>query len=322
MAVFRWRTRLLNLMIAGLAASLESSGASACPAIRHDSKAHSAVRRARPISPSQHDYRRRESGSSGRDSLGPAPRKEIVIDVRRRKLYAFVGSRLAHAFNCVTGKRGWETEAGHFKVYEKCEDYVSRAYEIPMPYALFFSADRKAIHQTSIAEFRSYFQTKGFDVGSHGCVGLSETDAKTLYKWTDLGTSVEVWDGHSNLGGQWVLASTGDRVSFSRVSKQSHRFALRGITWTIAEDRGRFTGARTLRGTDLRAVAPVMFAALEQLTLPLAVLSIELVPIGVDRNKIVIELALTGFDRYGIIKATGRYVLISGWLTKRKLAPA
>ena len=54
-----------------------------------------------------------------------------------------------------------------------------------MPYSMFFSKDGKAIHGTSWATLRSYLHAYLTEsVGSMGCVGLTEDDAKELYEWT------------------------------------------------------------------------------------------------------------------------------------------
>jgi lipoprotein-anchoring transpeptidase ErfK/SrfK len=68
-----------------------------------------------------------------------------------------------------------------------------------MPYSMFFSPDGKAIHQSSagFVLMRSYFKAVDpgehlVTVGSHGCVGLGEADAKALFERTPPNTTVEV----------------------------------------------------------------------------------------------------------------------------------
>ena len=76
--------------------------------------------------------------------------------------------------------------------------HYSHAYgNTPMPYSMFFSSDGKAIHGTPLATLRSYAGYFGFgsvipDVGSHGCVGLSEDNAKTLFDITPTGTLIQI----------------------------------------------------------------------------------------------------------------------------------
>ena len=65
-----------------------------------------------------------------------------------------------------------------------------------MNYAQFFTGDGKAIHQYhGVAPLEIVrVLKKGSDwFGSHGCVRLTESHAKTLYAWTPpLGTPINV----------------------------------------------------------------------------------------------------------------------------------
>ena len=65
-----------------------------------------------------------------------------------------------------------------------------------MNYAMFFTADGKAIHQyhgaLPVSTVR-FLKSKVSDyLGSHGCVRLAEDDAKALFEWAPIGTVVEV----------------------------------------------------------------------------------------------------------------------------------
>jgi lipoprotein-anchoring transpeptidase ErfK/SrfK len=131
----------------------------------------------------------------------------IVVNVRRQKLLAYAGQTLVYEFDCVTGRKGKETDLGRHRIYEKVQDYVSRTYKVPMPYAMFFTPDRKAIHESSIGWVwaRSLGKALGVEelgvtLGSHGCVGLSHDDAKALYEKTPINTWIEVVSGNSDSG--------------------------------------------------------------------------------------------------------------------------
>jgi lipoprotein-anchoring transpeptidase ErfK/SrfK len=114
----------------------------------------------------------------------------IVVTISRRKLQAFSGGLQVFEFDCVVGRPGHETQPGMFHIFKKEPMHYSRAYgNTPMPYSMFFSKDGKAIHGTPAAGLRSYAGYLGFGalipaVGSHGCVGLSDDDAKALYQAT------------------------------------------------------------------------------------------------------------------------------------------
>ena len=130
-----------------------------------------------------------------------APSKKItkiVVSLGRRKLQAFAGQDKLYEFDCVIGREGHETQPGTFHIFSKEKMHLSHAYgNTPMPYSMFFSKDGKAIHGTPAAALRSYAGYLGLGhlipiVGSHGCVGLSDDDAKTLYEVTPLHTVVQI----------------------------------------------------------------------------------------------------------------------------------
>ena len=109
---------------------------------------------------------------------------KIVVNLSHLKLSAYAGTVLAYEFHCVVGRPGHVTEPGRFHIFKKEEMHLHRAYgNTPMPYSMFFSSDGKAIHGTPAATVRSFAGYLGLGnlipaVGSHGCVGLSEEDAR------------------------------------------------------------------------------------------------------------------------------------------------
>ena len=119
--------------------------------------------------------------------------KTIYVITDEQKLYAWEGNKLVYEFDVVTGRPGKETTPGTFAISRKYKDYTSKAYGAEMPYSMFFSADGKAIHGTQWATLRSYFHTYvSGAVGSHGCVGLTREDAKTMFEWAPMDTRIVV----------------------------------------------------------------------------------------------------------------------------------
>lgn len=124
--------------------------------------------------------------------------KNIVVDLDRQKLFAYQGNELVYSFHCVTGREGKETDIGKHQIFRKAHPYRSKTYNVPMDYAMFFTKDGKAIHQSRSVFVRSLLmsvdaeQLLGPHIGSHGCVGLSEDDARNLYNWAEIGTGVTV----------------------------------------------------------------------------------------------------------------------------------
>ena len=131
--------------------------------------------------------------AEGNDAGAP---KKIVVNIDRQKLTAVEDNKLVYEFDVVTGRPGKETIPGEYKISRKFEDYTSKKYKVEMPYTMFFSADGKAIHGTKWATLRSYLHVYITEsVGSHGCVGLTEEDAKELFAWAPVGTTIVVFEG-------------------------------------------------------------------------------------------------------------------------------
>ncbi len=124
--------------------------------------------------------------------------KLIKVYLAEQIVEALEGSKKVFEFECVTGDEGHETHLGNFHIIRKPEDYhyISKKYNVPMNYPLFFTSDGKAFHQyhgpVPFSVMRFSKKNISDMVGSHGCVRLTENAAKTLYNWAPLGTKVEI----------------------------------------------------------------------------------------------------------------------------------
>jgi lipoprotein-anchoring transpeptidase ErfK/SrfK len=123
----------------------------------------------------------------------------IVVDLSRQKCFAYSRDQLLFEYHCVTGREGKKTSLGTHRVIKKYEKYTSKKYGAPMNYALRFTDDFQAIHHSSagFVGLRSFgkalgMEALGLTLGTHGCVGLSEDDAKELFEHTAEGAIVEV----------------------------------------------------------------------------------------------------------------------------------
>ena len=120
-------------------------------------------------------------------------KKEIQVFIERQVLVALENGEEIYSFDIVTGRDGKETTAGTYKIFRKHEKYTSKTYGSEMPYTMFFTEDGKAIHGTTMATLRSYLHSYLTEsVGSQGCVGLTDDDAKALFVWAPVGTPVIV----------------------------------------------------------------------------------------------------------------------------------
>lgn len=122
-----------------------------------------------------------------------APKKEIQVHIEQQVLVALENGEEVYNFDIVTGRDGKETTAGRYKIFRKHEKYTSKTYGSEMPYTMFFTKDGKAIHGTQMATLRSYLHSYLTEsVGSQGCVGLTDDNAKALFDWAPMGTTVVV----------------------------------------------------------------------------------------------------------------------------------
>jgi lipoprotein-anchoring transpeptidase ErfK/SrfK len=125
-------------------------------------------------------------------------KKRIRVNLSRQVLFAYDGKEEVYQFDCVTGDSDHPTGVGVFKIFRKHEKYVSKKYGSRMDYAMFFTQDGKAIHQAYMVGPMSLLKAGGMDwFGSHGCVRLSESNAKTLFEWAPMHTTVEIVSGES-----------------------------------------------------------------------------------------------------------------------------
>ncbi|HEY2785014.1 MAG TPA: L,D-transpeptidase [Fimbriiglobus sp.] len=123
---------------------------------------------------------------------------KIVVNLDNQTVDGFAGSDRLFHFDAVVGRPGHETTPGQYHILRHERMHYSKTYgNASMPYSMFFSSDGKAFHGTRLPWIRSVAGTLGLGalipaVGSHGCVGLAEEDAKLLYDATPDNTQVEI----------------------------------------------------------------------------------------------------------------------------------
>lgn len=84
------------------------------------------------------------------------------------------------------------TPAGVYRVREKIINYHSKKYDSPMPYSLFFTRGRNAIHaRKSGFKVPEDFETRRW-IRTHGCITADHHIAKQLYSWANIGTPIEI----------------------------------------------------------------------------------------------------------------------------------
>ncbi|MGW0567866.1 L,D-transpeptidase family protein [Streptomyces tauricus] len=107
------------------------------------------------------------------------------VDLRRQLVWVQKGKRVVFGPVPVrTGKAGYRTRTGWFKVYWKHKNHWSTLYNTPMPYSQFFSGGQA---------FHAIYGSVYSPPGSHGCVNMRLADARTLWSRLHTGDRVYVW---------------------------------------------------------------------------------------------------------------------------------
>jgi len=129
--------------------------------------------------------------------MNPDPRNQsgdlIEVSIAKQRLTAWRDGKVVYRFVISTGRPGYETPPGHYKVLEKYENRWSRKWSVWMPYAMRWYQGY-FIHQLPHKDGSSYNigASKLGKPDSHGCVRVNVGDAETLFRWTTVGTPVWV----------------------------------------------------------------------------------------------------------------------------------
>lgn len=151
-----------------------------------------------PQNPTAWQVERGNSGTDALRTLGTLPpqtagAKRIEVDLSEQWLTAYAGDEVVYDAPVSTGKDGFNTPAGTYKVYLKYAKQTMRgtlggeSWVVPnVPHVLYFNG--------AVALHGAYWHDK-FGTGtrlSHGCVNLPLEAAALLYDWTSEGTPVIV----------------------------------------------------------------------------------------------------------------------------------
>lgn len=142
-----------------------------------------------------------ERGNIGADALRadgtlpskPAGAKRIEVDISEQWLTAYAGDEIVYDAPVATGKDGFNTPTGSYKIYLKYRKQTMRGsmggetWVVPdVPNVMYFNG--------SVALHGAYWHN-AFGTGtrlSHGCVNLPLDAAAALYDWAPEGTPVIV----------------------------------------------------------------------------------------------------------------------------------
>jgi hypothetical protein len=99
----------------------------------------------------------------------------IAIDKNTQQMSVAVDGEPRYTWPVSTGRRGYDTPSGTFKINRMDADHFSQEWDnAPMPHSMFFDLHGHAIH--------GFFDVKHLGLAvSHGCVRLSPAHAATLF---------------------------------------------------------------------------------------------------------------------------------------------
>lgn len=149
--------------------------------------------------------------------------KEILVSISKQQLYAYLDGQVQFTYPIVTGRPGLPTPVGRWHVQFKESDFTfyspwpqgSSLYYYPthIHWALNFHDGGYYLHDSwwrcvygpganvphdahcmdeGDPPNRGPKAVDGFETGSHGCVGMPMANAKQLYDWAPVGTTVLV----------------------------------------------------------------------------------------------------------------------------------
>lgn len=118
--------------------------------------------------------------------------KWVEVDLSDKKLYAWQGNQKVYEFLISTGRPGYETPPGEYRVWRKVRSQrykggipgTSGYYNLPnVPYSLFFGGNGLDNWKGYAIHGAYWHNDFGIKNRSSGCVNLSPVDAGKLYLW-------------------------------------------------------------------------------------------------------------------------------------------
>jgi hypothetical protein len=122
-----------------------------------------------------------------RDDAPADGKRWIEVDISDQHLTVWQGDVPIFETTVSTGKPGYRTLPGTFRVYRKYEltRMTGPDYDTPdVPWTMYYSGDF-AIHG-------AYWHDNFGTPVSHGCVNLRVPEARAIFEWADVGTEVVV----------------------------------------------------------------------------------------------------------------------------------
>jgi lipoprotein-anchoring transpeptidase ErfK/SrfK len=129
--------------------------------------------------------------------VAPSGGTGLVVSMSKQRCYLFQDGSVTDTWACSTGRSGWETRVGNFKIQSKLPRAYGSRWGFWMPYWLgiyWAGGSENGIHGLPISAKTGY-KDWGNKIGtpiSFGCVVLQDAAAKKLYDVAYIGMPVSI----------------------------------------------------------------------------------------------------------------------------------
>jgi LysM repeat protein len=127
----------------------------------------------------------------------PAGGTGLVVSMSKQRCYLFQGGSITDTWPCSTGRTGWATRTGNFKIQSKLPRAYGSRWGFWMPYWLgiyWAGGTENGIHGLPI-HAKTGYRDWGNKIGtpiSFGCIVLQDAAAKKLYDMAYIGMPVSI----------------------------------------------------------------------------------------------------------------------------------
>jgi len=108
--------------------------------------------------------------------------KKVVIRLGQQRGLFLVNGKIAMDFPVCTGRKGYATPTGTYRVLEKDANHHSNLYDCPMPYFMRLTYCGIGLHVGDIYRVPA----------SHGCIRLPRTACEPIFRHLPRGSEVEI----------------------------------------------------------------------------------------------------------------------------------
>ena len=121
--------------------------------------------------------------------------KKIEVDIAKQQVIVWQNNEVLYRFKASTGKAPYLTRTGTFKILDKMPNAYSSSMQWGMPWwmGIYYAGKWENGFHAMARVGKDQVKLPDSVLGrpaTHGCIMLSDKDAKTLYDWAVVGTVV------------------------------------------------------------------------------------------------------------------------------------